>query len=61
MSLRVACDQAPPPSRESHSPSVVPASRRLGSPGVCANARVRRLLDGIPRILVQRAAASVER
>jgi len=44
-----------------HRPSVVPANRRFWSSGLCANDRVRRLLEGIPLTLVQRAAASSER
>jgi hypothetical protein len=60
-SFCVICRQVAEPSSLVHSPSVVPAKRRFWSSGLCANARVRRLLEGIPLIFVQRVAVSSER
>ena len=53
--------QVTAPSSLAHSPSVVPAYRVSGRSGSWAKERVRRLLEGIPRILVKRAPPSKER
>jgi hypothetical protein len=42
-------------------PSVVPAKRRFWSSGLCANDRVRRLLEGMPLIFVHLPAPSSDR
>ena len=60
-SFCVARRHVAPPSSLIHSPSTVPANSRFWLSGLCAKARVRRLLDGMPRTLVQRPAPSVDR